>query len=501
MKLFSSYDKLSIDTFKMMSGNYAAVLVRNDKTYVVADKIRSYPLFVKRNEDGWLITDNMEELVQTAKPFDISEMGKYELLRAAYTFGTTTLLKDVYQIPAGCYGVLDGDFHVEEYHSFVLNKINAVDEIIKMESSKIVEESFDRMLASIKPNQQLVVPLSGGYDSRLIACLCKFHKCENVVCYTYGRRDSFEVLTSKKVADQLGYKWIFVEYTDDYLMSFQKDKQFLNFVDTVGNLCSLPHYQDYFAISYMHKNHLIEDNAVIIPGYVADIYGGSKYKPERISAVSSPSNDDLYKLISDEFFEWNLSLNDDDKNEKCLSDYLGKFNVSSSEDLLNLSESYWFMKSRACNFILNSVRTYELFGYQWRVPLMDDKYVSFWYTIPWEKKEKSKLYNDFMFENFFKNLHVDFYKAVPSTEKAQKAGAKFKSLVPRSVRSWLRNTYFKLHPSTVNCNSQLTLIKLFESINPSNGIMTLKGALSYAMDVNSIVTRVTINRLNQNIQI
>ena len=97
--------------------------------------------------------------------------------------------------------------------------------------------------------------------------------------------------------------------------------------------------------------------------------------------------------------------------------------------------------------------------------------------------------------------HVDFYKTVPSTEKAQKAGAKFKSLVPRSVRSWLRNTYFKLHPSTVNCNSQLTLIKLFESINPSNGIMILKGALSYAMDVNSIVTRVTINRLNQNIQI
>ena len=500
LKLFELHLDSLEDFLCKVIGNFAAIVEKEGAVYVVTDKIRSYPLFVKECGDDFLVTDCIEEILGRANGDEIDKKAEYELLRAGYTFSKDTLLMGVWQIPAGCYGIIDDGFHIKEYHNFIHNKENELDdETIKRISRDIMEKAFGRMLSSIEPGTQIVIPLSGGYDSRLIACLCKQHDIENVVCYTYGRKDSFEVLTSKKVAEQLHYRWIFVEYTDEYLMSFANNEAFLKFVDTAGNLCSLPHYQDYFAVSYMHQHHLIDDGAVILPGYVGDVYGGSKYKPEKTNGIPKPSKEDLYNLIVSEFFEWNLKLNDKNLNNSCLSEYLDTFTVNTTDDLLDISETYWFMKSRACNFILNSVRTYELFSYQWRVPLLDDEYVSFWYSIPWEKKEKPKLYNEYMFDYYFNSLHVDYYKTVPSTVKAAKVGSNFKSLIPSSVRTWIRNVYFKLHPSTVNCNSQLTLIKLFKALNPRNGKLPMKGALSYAMDVNSIVTRVTINRLQANL--
>ena len=68
------------------------------------------------------------------------------------------------------------------------------------------------MLGSEKKNPPQLIRLSGGNDSRLIACLCKKFGLDNVTCFTYGREDSFEVAISKKVASALGYMWYFVEY-------------------------------------------------------------------------------------------------------------------------------------------------------------------------------------------------------------------------------------------------------------------------------------------------
>lgn len=480
---------------KDLNGSYSIVIEEEERCYAIVDKIRSYPLFICKAPDYYLITDDAFSFCQE-RPIEVNILGEYELLRAGYTFSTDTLIKDVMQIPAGSYGLVSTDCIIREYHNYISPKEERSPEAIKKLAYLKLEEAFSRMLGTIRDDQQIVIPLSGGYDSRLIACLCKQRGLSNVVCYTYGRKDSYEVQISKQVAEQLGYQWYFIEYTDSYIASFVHDKSFQSFVDTAGNCCSLPHYQDYFAIAYLNHNNLLEKDAVIVPGYVGDLYGGSKYPSTKMEAMREFSHRTLYNLIKDEFFEWNRDLDIDKTNIIVLSNSLGHMKVSNPEEFLNAFEPYWFMKSRASNFVLNSVRTYELFGYEWRVPLMDDEYISFWYTVPWKDKENSKIYNEFMFEYYFEKYSVDYYKQNTSFKKLTTAGSYFKSIIPEQLRNWLRNMYFKLHPGIYNCNSQDSIIKLFTRLNPSHSKIDLNKESSFVMmEANSVVTRVTINRL------
>lgn len=480
---------------KDLNGSFSVVIEGDKCCYAIVDKIRSYPLFICKTSDYYLITDDID-FYCSMESVEVNPLGEYELLRAGYTFSTDTLLKNVMQIPAGFYGEVSSGLHIIEYHNYILPKEPRDSEIIKKLAYEKLEESFTRMLGSIRKGQQIVIPLSGGYDSRLIACLCKQRGLTNVVCYTYGRKDSFEVQTSKRVAEQLNYPWYFVEYTDAYIASFAHNEPFHRFVDTAGNYCSLPHYQDYFAIAYLNHNNILEEDAVIVPGYVGDVYGGSKYPSSKIKAISEFSLRTLNRLIEEEFFEWNRDLDDKQSNSVVLDNCLGHIQMSNANELLDAFEPYWFMKSRASNFVLNSVRTYELFGYEWRVPLMDDEYISFWYTVPWKDKENSKIYNEFMFENYFAKYSVDYYKQNTSFKNLNTAGSYFKSIIPKQVRNWLRNMYFKLHPGIYNCNSQDSIIRLFTQLNPSPCKIELTKVPSFVMmEANSVVTRVAINRL------
>jgi len=75
----------------------------------------------------------------------------------------------------------------------------------------IYKNVFSRLIESVQ-GRTIVIPLSGGYDSRSSAAILKKLGYGNVICFTYGRPESFEVQTSEKVAKDLGYKWCFINY-------------------------------------------------------------------------------------------------------------------------------------------------------------------------------------------------------------------------------------------------------------------------------------------------
>ena len=53
--------------------------------------------------------------------------------------------------------------------------------------------------------------------------MLKKYNYKNVVCYTYGRKDSFEIENSQKTAKTLNFEWHFIEYKDDLISDFLID--------------------------------------------------------------------------------------------------------------------------------------------------------------------------------------------------------------------------------------------------------------------------------------
>ena len=73
--------------------------------------------------------------------------------------------------------------------------------------NQILLEAFERFIETLR-GRQVVVALSGGVDSRLVAAILKHFKYDNVLCFTYGVIGNREAQGARKAAELLGYRWM-----------------------------------------------------------------------------------------------------------------------------------------------------------------------------------------------------------------------------------------------------------------------------------------------------
>jgi len=58
---------------------------------------------------------------------------------------------------------------------------------------------------------------------------------------------------------------------------------------------------------------------------------------------------------------------------------------------IDLQEGDW--QERQAKFIVNSVRVYEFWGYEWRIPLWDNQLMDFFSGVPLKLRLEKKLYD------------------------------------------------------------------------------------------------------------
>ena len=87
--------------------------------------------------------------------------------------------------------------------------ISFKDQPTSLDLAKVTLDILKKMIDSLN-GRQVIIPLSAGNDSRLIASGLKHLGYENVKCYSYGMPDNFETKIAKIVADKLGYDFKFL---------------------------------------------------------------------------------------------------------------------------------------------------------------------------------------------------------------------------------------------------------------------------------------------------
>lgn len=318
-----------------------------------------------------------------------------------------------------------------------------------------LEKSFKRMIQTLPPDYQIALPLSGGYDSRLIACLCKKYDLKNIVCYTYGRPDSFEVITSKKVAETLGFEWHYVEYTPEKLAYAVKSQDFKIFSNLSSNCNSIPHVQDFLALKELVNHNIIHSHAIVIPGFCGDLFGGSKVPREVFEWGEEFNHKNFASLVYKHFYDLNTPkarYKNDILNK--ISNGISEYETYTTDDFLNHYEQ-WCIENRLSKYIINSLRVYEFFELDWRILLWDDEYAKTWYLIPWQNKS-AKLLSDFMFESYFNMYDVNMRK--PLTGINLYSLNRLKQYIPSFIKEIVniirRNMFMRKSRLDFNCFNQ-----------------------------------------------
>ncbi len=425
---------------KTINGVYSIIFTLKEHTYIVNDTTRSFPLFYSNSNDRFIISD-------TIHPFQketINPTTEDEIRYSLHCYGNKTLYKDIYITQSNECISIHNEKIIRQHFFFSYASegyINDSYNNLKEQTITVFENSFKRFISSIK-NRQVVIPLSGGFDSRLIACMLKKHGHSNVICYTYGHKDSFEIENSKQVAKQLNFKWHFIEYSNDLIDNYSNTTMFKEFAHYAGKYSSTPNLQEYFAIQYLTTHQLVNNDAIFVPGYAGDMLGGSQFIKVIPKALSH--KDLIDTLVSEKFHspQYTIQERKTIKNtiKTCLEnfdpDYLNKIPHTVFED--------FDLKERLTKYIFNSASFYSYFGYEFRFPFWDKALLSHFKNIPIEHKLYKTLFNDVLINNYFKPFDVYFNTELdptPNQLKSVKTKTRLKQLIPNAlIRKFLQKS-------------------------------------------------------------
>lgn len=227
-KLLNYFDLNSdiLSQLKNINGCFSVVIKNSSKIILANDMVRSFPLFYTHINNELFISD-MIEGNYNEKHF--SEVEINEFLMSGYTIGSSTLLNSFKQVQACEIVSFDSETFVSKefyYNHFHKDFINITDKE-HFEKLNTITENFIQRLIKSAENRTIVLPLSGGYDSRYIVSGLKKYGYENVICFTYGGENSYEVATAKKVTEQLNYKHYIIDYTDEKFIDLLKTEAFI----------------------------------------------------------------------------------------------------------------------------------------------------------------------------------------------------------------------------------------------------------------------------------
>ncbi len=384
--------------------NFAIIIYTENFCMMATDKIRSVPIIYANSHNAWYVDCTSHKLLNIIDEQEIDEQSVLSFAMSGYTTGDNTIYKSISSLMAGQLVILRDLYSIKkiQYYRYMPEPISSYNEKdlenkLRQVTLNILQKTIDSL-----NGRQVVIPLSAGNDSRLIASGLKHLGYENVKCYSYGFKD-FESDTSKIVAEKLGYEWKLVELNIKDERAFYRGEEFKKYLNFCDVLTSIPVVRWLSTVRILKRSGWIDKDAIFINGNSGDFISGGHIGSSLYRAQNSESDKNRMSNMFDLFIEkhyklWGRLYNK--KNKKIIKKmlYLEYEKLLSDKTLTveSIFESLEFFH-RQSKYVISAQRVYEYYGYEWRIPLWDEDYLKFWSKVPTDLKYKQKLYKSMLF--------------------------------------------------------------------------------------------------------
>jgi len=397
-------------------GNFSFVIEAKDSILIAVDKIRSYPIYYS-NGDKY-VSNSLKNLKGA-----IDNLSLLEMEMSGFVLSDKTIYKEINQL-------LPGEFAIRRSESSTFSRIRyykygytdktfgrSNENMLMSQLHELHIEIFSELIKFLD-GRPVWVPLSGGLDSRIVLALLLECGYENISTFSYGIKNFWEIRNAKKIAQKANVQWHSCVYdprkTKSEFNSFNARDYY-----RAASESAVPAMNDFYAINQLRKKGLIPDDAVFINGQTGDFLTGG-HIPE-INSNECNVRNLVNKIITKHHSLWsqlktktNINLL---SNEILSILNLDADDVISKDEFAKLYE-YYEWQERQCKFVVNGQRIYEWFGYDWKLPLWDDRLMSFWETVPIELKLNRKFFRKYLElynPGFLFDLELDLpdYRHIP----------------------------------------------------------------------------------------
>lgn len=404
--LLHHYKNFSLENiFKNINGIFSVIISLEGKTIIISDIINYFPVFYSSHNGEIIISDDWQSIVNQRGQFDLNHDAISEYQTAGFVLMDETLDKNIYKTNASQILTLNNDnAQIQKYQSFITNSFSedSYENLAKKAEQKLLEAG--EKLITFLDQRTAIVPLSGGYDSRLIVSLLKKLGYRKVICFTYGKNNP-EVPISKKVAETLGFDWHFINFETLDIPSIQSTDHYKEYLDNAANGFSMPYLMEYFAVHQLLKENLIPENSVFLPGHSGDFLGGS-YILKTVKNNTSFQN--LPSLIESKYFIF-IKKNTTQCQQIRIRIKESLKNIGSHRhDNYDMTVEQWDLQEKLSKFIFHSSQVFNHFGFQQYFPLWDNGLIDFYRNVPFTYRENKKLYDDVAERFFFIPQDISF---------------------------------------------------------------------------------------------
>jgi len=388
---------------QQLNGSFALVTHREHELLAAVDRLRTIPLFYHADADGVYISDNAYWVQAHSPSSAIDRVAYAEFRLTGYVTGSATLAPSVHQLRAGhSLRILPGrqpTVDVAAYYAFRhAHFLEDSEEVLIDRMRGVYERVFRRLIDSAR-GRPLVIPLSGGNDSRLIVVSLRDAGIKDVLCYSYSVPGNWESRVSQELARYLGFRWVYVPYTADNWRVWAATREFATYFHEAGNLASVPHIQDWPAVWKLKAEHGVAPESIFVPGHGGDVLSGSHIPKWYVKRKTLSRRAVLDSIYAFHYSLWDWPSEERDELRKVfdqrIEQVVGAVDECSPETASGLFER-WDCEERQAKFICNSVRVYEHFGYEWRLPLFDAEVMDFWSRVPIRQRVARRLYFGFV---------------------------------------------------------------------------------------------------------
>ena len=391
-----SLDRVA-DAAAELAGFFGAVVTDGTAAYLVADGARSVPVYYA--VDGSVVSDR-GHIVADAVGGSRDPIAESEFLLTRYVTGGDTVWERVGSTtPGEVRRVGPGGVDRRRYRSHWPHPGAEPGDLDTLRAG--FETALDR-LQVVADGRPVVVPLSGGHDSRLLAAglVGRGHE---VIGFTFGRSGHPDVEVSREVAARLGIDWEFVPYSQAAWAEWYHGSAGRRYREAAFGGDALPFLAEWPAVHRLVEADRIPATALFCPGHTvatpgerlprfeddADNAGGDDPIPPTLGGLVEYVLDTHYAL-----WEWENETFRAVAAERIRQGLLGDRPPEAVSDPASAAAAYerWEWTGRMSTFTNGDLRVYDDCGLEWWLPLWDPAYVTAWGRLPAESRRGKSLH-------------------------------------------------------------------------------------------------------------
>ena len=390
-----------------LRGHYAFILEKTNEVVACVDIGRSIPLSYLRHNNKTYIFSNAEKIIDNIvnNNLTVSQSSALSIAMSGCTIGRNTLFHNIKNLNAGEFIHVDKiNLRNHKWYEYM-----PTDYIDKNRDAKL--EKLDEILNTIFENiiescagKKILVPLSAGLDSRLIASFLKKKNYKNVCCFSYGQKGNFEAYHAKNIARKLGLKWFFIEINYKTSKKYYESKTYKEYIKFSDSLASFPVSHELIACDYLKKKGFKNDT-VIINGMAGDFFTSGHIPLKFTNKKSVEADVNLRKkFILDNYIEKHFSLWESLKTpnnikliKDMLSKQLSKFDLNSHDSKFDYKyHEYLEFMNRQSKIVMSNQRVYDFYNFGWRMPYFDYDFIDYWRNISIDDKISQNIFIDYL---------------------------------------------------------------------------------------------------------